>query len=200
LFGAPVPRAERIQTKGESLEKDGEPFVLPIQLSCPAGTQPMPGRSKRRCTGKQSFIKPERKIAMAKKIQAWVEFGPRLEPTDPISPEGLIERIVIASNQSRGSVKAILDELDVQTEICLKEGHIVQLPNGTHFKPTGHKDGKIEVDVRFNPRIVRNVNVGFRGRWKNAENIGKNEAEIVDLWNAAHPDDPIVLENPPEPG
>lgn len=137
---------------------------------------------------------------MAKKIQAWVEFGPRLEPTDPVTPEGLIERIVAATNQSRGSVKAILDELDVQTEILLKEGHIVQMPNGTHFKPSGHKDGSVDVNVRVNPRIVRNVNTNFRGRWKNAENIGKSEAEIIALWNAAHPDNLIELEGAPEPG
>lgn len=137
---------------------------------------------------------------MAKAIRAWVEYGPRLEPTDPITSEGLIERIVAATNQSRGSVKAILDELDVQTEICLKEGHIVQLPNGTHFKPSGHKDGSIDVNVRVNPRIVRNINTNFRGRWKNAENIGKSEAEIIALWNAAHPDNLIELEGEPEPG
>jgi len=139
---------------------------------------------------------------MATKIQAWVEFGPRLEPTDPITAEGMIERIVTASNQSRGSVKAILDELDVQTEICLKEGHIVQLPNGTHFKPSGHKDGSIDVNVRVNPRVVKQVNIGFRGRWRHAENIGKSSAEIIAMWNAAHPDDPIVVEavGEPEPG
>jgi len=136
---------------------------------------------------------------MAKKIEAWVEFGPRLEPTDPISPEGLIERIVMATSQSRGSVKAILDELDVQLEIGLKEGHIVQLPNGTHFKPTGKKDGSIEVNVRVNPRMVKNLNTGFRGTWRNAENIGKTEAEIIELWNAAHPENPIEIEGEPEP-
>ena len=137
---------------------------------------------------------------MATKIQAWVEFGPRLEPTDPITAEGMIERIVNASNQSRGSVKAILDELDVQTEIALKEGHIVQLPNGTHFKPSGHKDGSIDVNVRVNPRVVKNLNTGFRGQWRNAENIGKTEAQIIALWNDVHPDDPILIEEPPQPG
>jgi hypothetical protein len=139
---------------------------------------------------------------MAKRIQAWVEFGPRLESMDPITAEGMIERIVAASNQSRGSVKAILDELDVQTEIALKEGHIVQLPNGTHYKPSGHKDGTVDINVRVNPRVVKNVNIGFRGRWRNAENIGKNEAEIIAMWNAAHPDDLIAVEEAgePEPG
>jgi len=128
---------------------------------------------------------------MAKKIQAWVEFGPRLEPTEPITPEGLIERIVAATNQSRGSVKAVLDELDVQFEIAFKEGKIVQMPNGTHFKPTGKKTGKIEIDVRVNPDLVKRVNGGFRGKWRNAENIGKGEADVIALWNEAHPDDPV---------
>jgi len=138
---------------------------------------------------------------MAKKIQAWTEFGPRLEPTDAITPEGLIERIVMATAFSRGIVKGVLDELDVQTEIGLKEGHIVQLPNGTHFKPTGKKDGSVEVDVRVNPRMVRNINNGFRGVWRHAENIGKTEAEIFALWNTAHPEDPIEMEEAePEAG
>ena len=128
---------------------------------------------------------------MAKKIQAWTEFGPRLELSDSIDSEGLIERIVLATNQSRGSVKAVLDELDTQIELGLKEGSIVQLPNGTHFRPTGKKDGSIDVNMRVNPAVMRNVNANFRGKWRNAENIGKSEADITALWNAAHPEDPI---------
>ncbi|MGC1375042.1 MAG: hypothetical protein WA821_02395 [Anaerolineales bacterium] len=128
----------------------------------------------------------------AKKIQAWTEFGPRLEPADPITPETLIEHIVQGTNQTRGSVKAILDELDAQIEIGLKEGRVVQLPNGTHFRPTGKKDGSIQVDVRVNPDLVQRVNGLFRGKWRNSDNIGKDEQEIVDQWNAKHPDDPIA--------
>ena len=130
---------------------------------------------------------------MAKKVQAWTEFGPRLEPTDPMASEELIENIVAATNQSRGSVLAVLAELDVQLEAGLKAGRIVQLPNGTHFRPTGKKDGKVTIDVRVNPDVGKRVNADFRGKWRNAGNIGKSEAEIVAQWNAAHPDDPIEV-------
>ncbi|MBI5565679.1 MAG: hypothetical protein HY870_12365 [Chloroflexi bacterium] len=129
---------------------------------------------------------------MAKKIQAWVEFGPRLEPADPMTGDELIQNIVAATNQSRGSVLAILAELDVQLEAGLKSGRIVQFPNGTHFKPTGHNDGTIDIDVRVNPDLVKPINAGFRGKWRNAQNIGKTEAEIVAMWNAAHPTDLIT--------
>ena len=120
---------------------------------------------------------------MAKKIQAWTEFGPRLEPANPVSSDEPIENIVAATNQSRGSVLAVLAELDVQIESALKAGRIVHLPNDTHYKPTGKKDGSVNINVR--------VNAGFHGKWINAKNIGKSEAEIIALWNEAHPDDKV---------
>jgi hypothetical protein len=128
---------------------------------------------------------------MAKKIQAWVEFGPRLEPTSPMKEDEIIENIIAATNQSRGSVLAVLAELDAQIESALKNGRIVHLPNGAHYRPIGKKDGSVDCDVRVSPALYARVNAGFRGKWINAANIGKNEAEIIALWNTAHPDDPI---------
>ncbi|MGE5606074.1 MAG: hypothetical protein ACM3YE_10315 [Bacteroidota bacterium] len=130
---------------------------------------------------------------MAKKIQAWTEFRPRLEPIPPMKSEELIENIVAATNQSRGSVQAVLSELDVQIESGLKAGRIVHLPNGTHYQPTGKKDGSINIDVRVNPDLDKRINAGFRGKWINGENIGKSEEEIIALWNEAHPDDPVKV-------
>jgi nucleoid DNA-binding protein len=128
---------------------------------------------------------------MAKKIQAYAEFGPRLEPVPPVTPEELIENIVMATNQSRGSVKAVLDELDVQIESGLKNGAVVRLPNSMHIRPIGKFDGSIRVLVRVNPRVRKDVNTHYRGGWRNAENIGKSADEFYALWNEAHPDDPI---------
>ena len=133
---------------------------------------------------------------MAKKIQAWTAFGPRVELGKPMTKDEIIENIVNATNQSRGSVLAVLAELDVQLENGLKAGRIVQMPNGTHFEPVGKKDGSIEVSVRTNPAVIKSVNAGFRGTWINAGNIGKTQEEIIALWNAAHPDDPVESGTP----
>jgi hypothetical protein len=130
---------------------------------------------------------------MANNIKAWARFGPRLEPKDPMDSEEIIENMVKATNQSRGSVLAVLSELDVQLESGLKAGRVVQLPNGTHFRPVGKKDGRVDIQVRVNPAINRNVNANFRGKWRNAENIGMSEAEIIALWNEAFPEDPIEI-------
>jgi len=132
---------------------------------------------------------------MAKKIQAWATYGPKIALGDPMTEEEFIENIVAATNQSKGSVLAVLAEADVQAEAALKAGRILHLPNGTHFEPIGKKDGSISIGVRVNPDLTRKVNAGFRGKWLNAENIGKTEAEMIAIWNAAHPGDPIPAED-----
>ncbi len=130
---------------------------------------------------------------MAKKIQAWVEFGPRIELAATMTSNELIENIVAATNQSRGSVLAVLSELDVQIEAGLKAGRIVHLPNGTHYEPIGKKDGSIDLSVRVNPDVDKRVNSEFRGKWLNSANIGKSQDEIIALWNEKHPDDPVEV-------
>ena len=128
---------------------------------------------------------------MAKKIQAYTEFGPRLEPATPLSGDELIEQITEGSNESMSSVLAVLSALDSATEQALKAGRIVQMPNGTHYRPIGKQDGTIKIKVRVNPFVIRDVNDNYRGEWRNAENIGKSTDELVALWNEAHPDDPV---------
>ena len=56
---------------------------------------------------------PKEDIAMAKKIQTWVEFGPCLEPTNLMEDDGLTKNIVATTNQNRGGVLAVLAGLDM---------------------------------------------------------------------------------------
>jgi hypothetical protein len=130
---------------------------------------------------------------MAKKIQAWSMLGPRIQLGDAMTHPEIIENIINATNQSRGSVLAVLSELDVQIESGLKAGRIVRMPNGTHFQPIGKKDGSIDIRVRVNPAVTKRVNTEFRGTWLNGENIDKTEEEIITLWNEKYPADPIEV-------
>ncbi len=132
---------------------------------------------------------------MAKKIQVWAAYGPKIDLGAPMKKEEIIENIVAATNQSKGSVLAVLAELDVQLEAGLKAGRIVQLPNGTHFEPIGKKDGSVDIGVRVNPELDKQVNAGFRGTWVNSANIGKTEADMIEIWNENHPDDQISIED-----
>jgi non-canonical (house-cleaning) NTP pyrophosphatase len=76
---------------------------------------------------------------MAKKLQAWTKFRPRLERTNPMTSEELIENLVAATNKAVVAFKAVLAELDVQIESGLKSGRIVKLPNSTLYQPIWQK-------------------------------------------------------------
>jgi hypothetical protein len=43
-------------------------------------------------------------------------------------------------------------------------------------------------------RVLRALNApgAFRGRILNAGNIGKSSADLVAMWEKAHPDDPVA--------
>ena len=131
---------------------------------------------------------------MARNIQVWATYGPKIVLGDPMTEEEIIENMVAATNQSKGSVLAVLAELDVQLESGLKAGRIVYLPNGTHYEPIGKKDGSIDISVRVNPELDRKINAGFRGKWLNSENKNKTEAEMIAIWNKEHPNDQIPVD------
>lgn len=123
----------------------------------------------------------------------WSKYGPRIALGTPMQQDEIIENVVAVTNQSKGSLLAVLAELDVQIIAGLKAGRIVRLPNGTRFEPIGKKDGSINIRVTVAPQLDKTVNAGFRGKWINPENIGKSEQEMIELWNAEHPEDPIAL-------
>ncbi len=128
---------------------------------------------------------------MAKKIKMWRKLGPRLTPATPMESEDVVDNLVAATNESRGSLLSTLSELDVLLERGLKSGRIVRLPNGTTYRPSINKDGHIKVSVKLPTRVLKRINNEFRGEVTNAANIGKTQAEMIALWNESYPEDPI---------
>ncbi len=128
---------------------------------------------------------------MAHNIKMWRELGPRLAKTDPVEAEEVIDLMIATTNQTRGSLLAILSELDVVLERALKTGKSVKLPNGMTFRPVGKKDGSLSIKVHLGSRMSKSIDMGQNVEWINAENIGKTEAEMIVIWNELHPDDPI---------
>ena len=76
---------------------------------------------------------------MAAKIKMWQELGPKLATATPMDPEEIIEELIAATNQTPGSILAVLSELDVVISKGLKAEPIVKLPNGTTYRPLGRK-------------------------------------------------------------
>ena len=112
-------------------------------------------------------------------------------PIAPVEAEEVIKRLVATTNETRGSVLSVLSELDVILEEALKAGRRVNLPNGTTFRPVGKKDGSISVKVYLGKRMTKSIAAEQHAQWINAQNIGKSQAEMIQTWNKAHPDNLI---------
>jgi hypothetical protein len=127
------------------------------------------------------------------KIQLWSKYGPRIALGVPMGPDEIIENVINSTNQSKGSILAVLAELDVQILAGLKAGRIVRLPNGIRFEPVGKKDGSVHIIVSVNKEMDNKVNAFFKGKWVNADHIGWTEAQMIELWNKEHPESPILI-------
>lgn len=128
---------------------------------------------------------------MAKKIKMWSILGPKLKPQPAAEPGEVVESLVGSTNQTKGSISAVLAELDVFLINALKAGRAVRLPNGMTFRPYGKRDGSITIKLYLPKAMETKINTEQRAAWLNADNIGKPEAEIIAQWNDLHPDDLI---------
>ncbi len=137
---------------------------------------------------------------MAKLIQAFAAYGPKIDLTEAAEPQRFMELITQRTTLSVGVVKNV-QESEVETLIgLLKEGRPIHTGVAI-FRPSIDLEGKISVSVRVDKRIIAALNTpgAFTGNIKNNENVGKSTQEIVNRWNAEHPDDVIVLEAEPQP-
>ena len=137
---------------------------------------------------------------MAKLIQAYATYGPRIDLLKAADPEEFMESITQRTTLSEGVVKNVQSS-EVETLVAmLKRGQPVH-SGVAIFTPTVDAQGKLSVTVRVDRRIISRINIpgAFKGEFTNGENIGKSTQELVDLWNEAHPDDMIVLAAEPEP-
>jgi hypothetical protein len=134
---------------------------------------------------------------MAKLIQAIATYGPRIVLEKAVNPQRFIEWITRRTTLSSGVVKNV-QESEVETLIgLLNEGRPVHTGIAI-FTPTIDLKGNIGVSVRVDRRILAALNVpsAFTGKVANRENIGRTSQEIADLWNKAHPSDPVPVQNP----
>jgi hypothetical protein len=129
---------------------------------------------------------------MAKIIQAFAAYCPRIELLKAVHPRRFMEMITRRTTLSTGVVKNV-QESEVETLIdLLREGYPVHTGVAI-FTPSIDLQGNIKVNVRVDKRIVTALNTpgAFTGGIKNRENIGKTPQEILAQWNEDHPDNLI---------
>jgi hypothetical protein len=130
---------------------------------------------------------------MAKKIQAITAYRPRIILNAPATQERFIQLVTQRTTLSSGVVKNVQDS-EVEALIgLLLEGRPVHTGIAI-YTPSIDLNGDVELKVKLDRRLMSALNTpgAFVGKIANSENIGKNAVDLVALWNADHPDDPVV--------
>ena len=145
---------------------------------------------------------------MASLIQAVATYRPRVAKTHTVNLREMAERLTRGSLVTRSIADMVLADLVDEVRHSLRAGNTVNLDGIGSFRPGIRLDGTVRIASRLDPKLRKAISGvdQLDGTIFNRENIGLTTAELIERWNAEHPDDPIVAsalptlpEEPEEP-
>ena len=130
---------------------------------------------------------------MAKRIEAINAYRPRIALQPTAQMDQLISYIADRTGLNEGEVSIVLKEMRDAVIFFNRQGQGVKLEGLGTYLPKINLNGKFSVSHRLDRDIANALNApgAFTGDIANRENIGKTSDELVAMWNAEHPDDPI---------
>ncbi|MFN2275634.1 MAG: hypothetical protein ACK2TX_12395, partial [Anaerolineales bacterium] len=130
---------------------------------------------------------------MAKRITAIQALTPRIELEHRWGTDTLCELISRRSSLNRGGIENVLRELHENIAYGLSAGRPVKVDGIGTFTPVIRLNGELSINVRLDRELIRDLNTPgrFTGRVRNRGNIGCTADDLVEQWNALHPDDPV---------
>ena len=92
-----------------------------------------------------------------------------------------------------GEIFNVLMELHEGIKFFTLEGNSVKISGLGTFSPSVNLGGRFRVNCRLDVGIGKAINVvgAFKGSVLNRDNTGLTSDDLVELWNAEHPDDPV---------
>jgi len=136
---------------------------------------------------------------MATLIQAYSEFGPRLKLLPRARLRELTRRLSMASGVRPGEVMLVLNELQDALLDLGQHCTPLEIDGVGSFTPSIRGNGELRINYRPDRALM--VAFGslkaFRGEIINRENIGLSPEGYKQLWDAAHPEDPLDLSTVP---
>ncbi len=96
------------------------------------------------------------------------------------------------STVTRTDVIGVLTGLQDAVVYFNSYGRGVKLEGLGTYLPNINYKGELDVAHRLDRGLKRALNRSFNGTILNKKHIGRTVEEVVALWNAEHPDDPVI--------
>lgn len=130
---------------------------------------------------------------MASRIQALNHYRPQIEYGETAGWREVAELLEARTTLSKTDIIATLTGLQDAVLYFNLQGRGVKLEGLGTYLPNINYQGEIDTAHRLDRRLKRQLNNGsFSGKIQNKRNIGKTVEEVVAMWNAEHPDDPVL--------
>lgn len=131
---------------------------------------------------------------MASRIQAINMYRPKIKLGNTAGNDDLVQFISRSTGLNESGVRQVILELRDAVIFFNRRGEAVKLEGLGIYAPSIDLEGTFKVGHRADTVLTKTLNVqgSFTGNIENRENIGKTGDELVGMWNADHPDDPVV--------
>jgi hypothetical protein len=130
---------------------------------------------------------------MASRISVINHYRPQIEYGDTADWREVAEFLESISTLNKADIIAVLTGLQDAVVHFNSRGRGVKFEGLGTYLPSINYRGELDAAHRLDRRLKRELNNGsFSGRIRNKKNIGKSTAEVVAMWNAEHPDNPVV--------
>ena len=130
---------------------------------------------------------------MASRIKAINAYRPKIELGKRAGTDDLVDLIATRTGLGEGDVRQMLIELRDVTIFFLQRGQPVKLEGLGTYTPKVDLSGVFGVGHRADNALKNALNIPgeFKGDIAKRDNIGKTSDDLVAMWNAEHPDDPV---------
>lgn len=130
---------------------------------------------------------------MASQIQALNHYRPQIEYGETAGWREVAEVLETSSTLSKTDIIAVLTGLQDAIIYFNLQGRGVKLDGLGTYLPNINYQGEIDAAHRLDKTLKRALNNRlFSGKIRNKKNIGKTAEEVIAMWNAEHPDDPVL--------
>lgn len=130
---------------------------------------------------------------MTSPISALNHYRPQIEYGETAGWREVAEFLEARTTLSKTDIIATLTGLQDAVLHFNLQGRGVKLEGLGTYLPNINYQGEIDAAHRLDRRLKRQLNNGsFSGKIRNKKNIGKTVEQVVAMWNAEHPDDPVL--------
>ncbi|MBI5840694.1 MAG: hypothetical protein HZB19_11390 [Chloroflexi bacterium] len=130
---------------------------------------------------------------MASRISAINHYRLQIEYGETADWREVAEFLESISTLSKSDIIGVLTGLQDAVLYFNRQGRGVKLEGLGTYLPNINYRGELDAAHRLDKNLKRALNDGsFGGNIRNRKNIGKSAEEVIALWNAEHPDNPVI--------